>query len=152
MARLWRPIAAFALALAVGLPAAGCSTSYQLGSLTGKDEAKTAQASAAGPETTGSILLDLPPESDLVLARAAAAEVLGRGGKDSSSAWENPKTGARGTVTPISNAYSQDGRLCRDFLASHVRDGSEAWMQGDACRMGQAGKWEVRNLKPWRKS
>ena len=65
-----------------------------------------------------------------------------RGGKDASPPWENPSTGARGTVTPIADAYTQDGFTCRDFLASYVRDGSESWLQGDACRMpsGQVGQ------------
>jgi surface antigen len=149
MARLWR-CCAFVLP-ACALVSGGCSTSYQLGSMTGKDEAKTAQASANAPETTGSVGAALPPESDLVFARAAASEVLGRGAKDASTAWENPQSGARGTVTPIANAYTQDGRQCRDFLASYVRDGSEAWLQGEACRGGR-GKWEVRKLTPWKRT
>lgn len=152
MARLWR-CGAFAVpVLALGIACGGCSTSYQLGSMTGKDEAKTAQASAHVPDATGSISAALPPESDLVFARAAASEVLGRGAKDASTAWENPQSGARGTVTPIANAYNQDGRMCRDFLASYVRDGSEAWLQGEGCRAGRAGKWEVRKLTPWKRS
>jgi surface antigen len=149
-ARLWRnglPV----VVLLAGLTAAGCSTSYQLGSLT-DDKARTAQASASISETTGSITGTMPPESDLVFARAAASEVLGRGTKDASTAWENPQTGARGTVTPIADAYTQDGRLCRDFLASYVHGGTEAWLQGEACRAGRAGKWEVRKLTPWKRS
>ena len=77
--------------------------------------------------------------------------MLGRGGKDTSAPWENPKTGARGTVTPVASSYTQDGFTCRDFLASYVRAGSEAWLQGEACRMHQ-GRWEVRSLKPWKRS
>lgn len=154
MARLWRSRLSVTVLLA-GLAAGGCSTSYQLGSFSGKDEARTAQASAGAagtPDTTGSVAASMPPESDLVFARAAASEVLGRGAKDASTAWENPQSGARGTVTPIANAYNQDGRLCRDFLASYVKAGSEAWLQGEACRSGRAGKWEVRKLEPWRRS
>lgn len=172
MARLWRSRLSVTVLLA-GLAAGGCSTSYQLGSLSGKDEALTAQASAGIPDTTGgitstggtggtgsvagigstgSLAAPMPPETDLVFARAAASEVLGRGAKHASTAWENPQSGARGTVTPIANAYNQDGRLCRDFLASYVKAGSEAWLQGEACRSGRAGKWEVRKLEPWQRS
>lgn len=150
VARLW--CCCRAAAILAGLAAGGCSTSYQLGSLGGKDEAKTAQASARMPETTGSIAESLPPESDLLFARAAASEVLRRGGKDASTAWENPQSGARGTVTPIASAYSKDGRLCRDFLASYVHAGSESWLQGEGCQAGRAGKWEVRKLTPWKRS
>ena len=66
-----------------------------------------------------------PAEGDLAIARAAASEVLTRGGKDASLPWENPQTGARGTVTPLASAYTQDGFICRDFLASYVKNGSE---------------------------
>jgi surface antigen len=65
--------------------------------------------------------------------------------------WENPQTGARGTVTPIAEAYDQDGVTCHDFLASYVRNGSESWLQGEACRQGK-GRWEVRHMKPWRRT
>jgi len=131
---------------------AGCSTSYQLGSMSGKDEDKPAQtgsipvaekAEEQGPQ--------MPPASDLAYAKMAAAEVLSRGAKDSSQPWENPHSGARGTVTPLADAYRMEGALCRDFLASYVAEGSEAWMQGEACRAGK-GKWEVRRLKPWRRT
>jgi hypothetical protein len=93
----------------------------------------------------------LPPEHDLVAARAAVSEVLSKGGKDTSLSWENPRTGARGTVTPIASAYSQDGQTCHDFLASYIRDGSESWLQGEACRAKQ-GRWEVRHMKRWQKT
>ena len=45
-----------------------------------------------------------------------------------------PRTGARGTVTPIASAYTQDGQTCRDFLASYVSGTSQSWMQGEACK------------------
>lgn len=150
-ARLWRCAIWAGPVLLLGVIASGCSTSYQLGSLASKDDAKTAQASALAPETTGSITPQLPPESDLLLVRAAASDILSRGGKDSSSAWENTTTGARGTVTPISSARTEDGRICRDFLASHVHEETESWLQGEACRV-KVGKWQVRKLTPWRRS
>jgi surface antigen len=135
------PAAALTLALGCG----GCSFSYQLDSLFGKKET----------EQTGSITtaqaLALPPDDDLAYARAAAAEALKRGDKDLSVPWENPRTGARGTVTPIATAYDQAGSICHDFLASYVRGREEAWLKGEACRQ-QQGRWEVRSLKPWKRS
>jgi surface antigen len=85
-------------------------------------------------------------ESDLAYARAAATEVLSRGGADASAPWENPDTGARGTVTPVKSSYTQDGQTCRDFLASYIRGDSQSWLQGEACRM--AGQWQIKSLKP----
>jgi surface antigen len=138
--------------LLVALPAGACS--YQLGSLMGPDKSdKTADKT----EVTGSIpssaqtaaAAGTPNDVDLDLARAAAAQALATDGK--SVPWENPRTGARGTITPIANAYTLDGFVCRDFLASYVHQGAESWLQGEGCRVHQ-GKWEVRVLRPWKKT
>ena len=140
-----------AAALALGLAAGGCSLSYQLDTLftKDKDDGKAEQTGSIAKSEPAKV--ELPPDGDLVYTRAAATELLTRGSKDASVPWENPRTGARGTVTPIAAAYNQDGFTCRDFLASYVYDGSEAWLQGEACREGK-GKWEVRSLKPWKRS
>ncbi len=72
-----------------------------------------------------------PTESDLAFARDAASDVLTKGDKDSSQPWENAKTGAHGSVTPLAKAYTaDDGRICRDFLASYVNGEIESWLQG----------------------
>lgn len=92
-----------------------------------------------------------PTESDLALARNAASDVLTKGGKDSSQPWENPATGARGSVTPIAAAYTAEGRTCRDFLASYVNGNSESWLQGAACQSGR-GRWDIHTLKPWKRT
>lgn len=92
-----------------------------------------------------------PTDRDLAFARNAASDVLSRGSKDASQPWENPETGARGSVTPLANAYSVAGRTCRDFLASYVRGSSEAWMQGAACKSAK-GQWEIRDMTPWGRS
>ena len=93
----------------------------------------------------------VPTETDLAFARNAASDVLTRGNKDASQPWENPETGARGSVTPLAQAYSAEGRTCRDFLASYVNGRSESWLQGAACKTGH-GEWEIHTLKPWRRS
>ena len=91
-----------------------------------------------------------PTESDLAFARNAVSDVLARGDKDASQPWENPETGARGSVTPLAQAYlAEDGRTCRDFLASYVNGAAESWLQGSACQSGH-GRWEIHTLKPWR--
>jgi len=122
------------------LSISGCS--YKLDSVFSRDTEKseTAGSLAGRANAAGSA------EADLAFAKAAAAEALGRAG-DVSVPWENPGTGARGTVTPLASAYTQDGFVCRDFLASYVRKDSESWFQGDGCRIHQ-GRWEVRHLKP----
>ena len=130
----------------IGLGSGGCSLS----------RSDAAFARMDGGERTGSLgkqagSAPTPTESDLVFARTAASDVLTKGGKDTSQPWENPETGARGSVTPLSQAYSgDDGRTCRDFLASYVNGRSESWLQGAACQAGH-GRWEIHTLKPWTK-
>ena len=126
----------------LGLSTGGCT--YNLGGFSSKDDKAEMTASVARPTRTQA---SAPAEADLVIAKAAVNDVLSRGGQDTSVPWENPRTGARGTITPIATAYSQDGFTCREFRASYVREGDESWLQGEACRVHQ-GKWEVKNWRP----
>jgi hypothetical protein len=133
-------VPACALAVvALGLCLGGCS--YPLGSLLDGDKAKPGAFKVTSK---------LPSDADLAYASAAAAAALAQGGKDMSAPWENPGTGARGTITPIDTAYSQDGSECRAFLASYVVENDSAWLHGEACRKDE-GQWVVRNLKPWQR-
>ena len=128
--------------------------SYKLDSFFGKDSEKTERIPLAGPAPAlkpSQTAMASPAENDLTYAKAAATEVLARAEKDASQTWENPGTGARGTVTPIADAYTQGGFQCRDFLASYIREGAESWLQGDACRVHQ-GKWTVRTLRPLKRT
>jgi surface antigen len=137
--------------LVLALPAGACS--YQLGSMFGSGAPKGDKSEVTGT-VAPSVKMSAPAaepsnDNDLEIARAAAVQALAADGR--SVPWENPRTGARGTVTPIANAYTQDGFLCRDFLASYVREGAESWLQGEGCRVHQ-GKWEVRVMRPWKKT
>ena len=150
--RLWhaapRRLPTAAVLLTLALSAGGCSFSHQLDNLfTKKDEGERTGALRSLPR----VAAELPAEADLAIARAAVSEVLARGGKDSSLPWENPHTGARGTITPLTSADNQDGTACRDFLASYVKNGAESWLQGEACR-AERGRWEVRSLRPWKRT
>jgi hypothetical protein len=126
----------------LALSSGACS--YKLDSMFGRD---TEKSETVGSQGTPGRLAAAPgsADADLAFAKAAAAEALARTG-DVSVPWENPGTGARGTVTPLASAYTQDGFVCRDFLASYVRKESESWLQGDGCRIHQ-GRWEVRHMK-----
>ena len=127
----------------VGLGSSGCSL----------NRSDQALAKMEDSEVTGSIAATppIPTESDLAFARTAASDVLTKGDKDSSQPWENPETGARGSVTPLAQSYaSEDGRTCRDFLASYVNGRTESWLQGAACKASH-GRWEIHTLKPWKR-
>jgi surface antigen len=130
----------------IGAVSGGCSMSRTDSAFAKMDDndltGSIAAAQASGPA---------PTDSDLAFARNAASDVLTKGDKDSSQPWENPETGARGSVTPLAQAYSSpEGRTCRDFLASYVNGRNESWLQGAACQIGH-GRWEIHTLKPWRR-
>jgi hypothetical protein len=151
-ARLWRLRAkAIALSLALGAATSGCSLSYKLDSFLGKDAEKGEHTASIRPAAGPSPATAMPGDMDLAYTKAAVAELLGRPEKNGSQPWENPGTGARGTITAIADAYTSDGFQCRDFLASYIRDGAESWLQGDACRIHQ-GKWTVRSLRPLKRT
>jgi surface antigen len=139
------PAGAVVSLILIGLGTGGCSMSRP----------DNAFARMGDNEVTGSIgamkpLGPAPTDADLAFARNAASDVLTKGDKDSSQPWENPETGARGSVTPLAQAYSSDGRTCRDFLASYVNGSNESWLQGEACQTAE-GRWEIHTLKPWRR-
>ena len=137
------PTGAAMTLILIGLGSGGCSLS--------RSDAAFAKMDASDLTGTLGKQAASPTESDLVFARTAASDVLTKGDKDSSQPWENPETGARGSVTPLSQAYAaDDGRTCRDFLASYVNGRSESWLQGAACKAGH-GRWEIHTLKPWTK-
>jgi hypothetical protein len=140
-----RPAGAVMTLILIGFGTGGCSLSRSDGAFARMED----------KEVTGSITPPasppVPTEGDLAFARTAASDVLTKGDKDSSQPWENPETGARGSVTPLAQAYSSDdGRTCRDFLASYVNGRSESWLQGAACKGGH-GRWEIHTLKPWKR-
>jgi len=120
----------------------------QLGSVFARndDASDITRAISAGPRGDALPFLN----GDLAAARAAAAAMLERDGQ-ASAAWENSATGARGTITRVASAYILGGTECRDFLSSYLRDKTEFWLQGEACRDG-LGHWDVRDLRPWGRS
>jgi hypothetical protein len=154
---------ALTLALGLGVSLGGCAVSgSSFGSMFSRHGGDDARAEALG-DVTGSVgtpavipasasTAALPPETDLIFTRMAIVDVLKRGSKEISTPWENSSSGAHGTVTPIASAYSRDGMTCRNVLASYLRrQGSESWLQGEACR-AKAGPWEVKSLRPWSRS
>jgi surface antigen len=159
-ARLWRGTSlrgfAASCAATLALACGGCSVGQLDSIYASADKSDRTGSIAAVPATKtvdGKPAGDLPPEADLAFTKAAIRQVLAKPNNGASEPWENPRTGARGTVTPIASAYTQSGQTCRDFLASYVNGSSQAWLQGEACKQKhEKGAWEVRSLKPWKRS
>ncbi|MEW6255536.1 MAG: RT0821/Lpp0805 family surface protein [Pseudomonadota bacterium] len=74
--------------------------------------------------------------SDWAQAKIALDQALASPDKAASIPWDNPKTGARGTATPIGSAGA-DG--CREFRIGVVGAAGEQWVQGSACKDAKGG-------------
>jgi len=137
-----RPSGLVMTMILIGLGVGGCSLSRSNNSPFARmDDGITGSIAANGAA---------PTESDLAFARNAASDVLSKGDKDSSQHWENPESGARGSVTPIAEVYpGEGGRKCRDFLASYINGRTERWLRGAGCQSDR-GRWEIVALKSWR--
>jgi surface antigen len=84
-------------------------------------------------------------EADQVTIRNAvsSADVEEVAGKE--IAWANADTGARGTITRLTEAR-RDGRLCRSFTGSRESFDGVAMFEGEACLAGQ-GAWRLETFK-----
>jgi surface antigen len=58
------------------------------------------------------------------------------------STWNNPDTGHRGTVTPVDTYRRDDGIYCREFQQTVVVAGEQQQAYGTACRQPD-GTWKV---------
>ena len=91
------PAGAVMTVILIGVGSGGCSLSRTDGAFAKMDdnEVTGSLGASGGPP---------PSDSDLAFARNAASDVLTKGDKDASQPWENPETGARGSVTPLAQA------------------------------------------------
>lgn len=110
-----------------------------------------------GPDdTTGSIRKAAPTLSrtldaeDTRRAVAAMSTALDPQGSGASVNWDNPQSGARGSFTPVGQAYPLDGKVCRAFLADVAASDSQEKLQGAACRE-KSSEWALTEVKPFKK-
>ncbi|QGM99585.1 hypothetical protein F7D14_06395 [Methylocystis parvus] len=92
----------------------------------------------------------LDPE-DLRRAVAAMSTALDPQGSGASVNWDNPQSGAKGSFTPVGQAYPLDGKICRSFLADVSASENVERLQGAACREKTA-EWALTELRPFKKS
>lgn len=84
-------------------------------------------------------------EADQATIRNAvsSADVEQLAGKE--IVWANADTGARGTITQVTEA-KQGGRLCRSFTGSREGFDGVAIFEGQTCLVGQ-GAWRLETFK-----
>jgi surface antigen len=141
------------LGVGAGLLLSGCAAiSFSMGGVFGDDKSeetvtgsvKPQLVSAAPPTPTTTTV----PEVDWRASKAAFSQAMNRTDAGASVMWDNPLTGAHGSITPLSKAGpTEHGRTCRAFLLSRVQGEDESWHQGEACLAGKVG-WKVVAVRP----
>ena len=59
-----------------------------------------------------------------------------------SISWNNPESGNYGTITPVRDGRSNDGRYCREYKQAVFIDGKAETVTGRACE-NRDGTWEA---------
>lgn len=58
--------------------------------------------------------------------------------------WSNPESGNSGTITPVREGESSNGRYCREYKQTIYVGGQEKDAIGQACRIpGSDDEWEI---------
>ena len=128
------------------LGAGGCATAIPLPAIMG----------VSHEDVTGSINQGAPLSAALDIedwrrARGAMALALDPQGNGAPVNWDNPRSGAKGSFTPVGPARPVGDNICRSFLAELGGSVVGQTLQGDACR-NQAGEWTLGKVQPWKKS
>jgi hypothetical protein len=111
---------------------------------------------ASSDDVTGSIAPKPPilsralDQEDWRRASAALGVALDPQGGGASVNWDNPATNAKGSFTPVGQAYPVDGKICRAFVAEVGVKGAHEQLQGTACR-AKSAEWALIEVKPWKK-
>jgi surface antigen len=129
--------------LAAGLPLAGCATAIPLASFMGSSADVT--GSIPPPSAKLSPYLD---SEDWRRAKGAMGLALDPQGNGAPVSWDNAKSGARGSFTPVGEARPVDDKICRAFLADVGGAAPARALQGTACR-DKSGDWTLGDVKPW---
>lgn len=129
---------AIAFALALG----GCSAAIPLPSIIASRNDVTGSVTPANPISAA---LDV---EDWRRARGALGLALDPQGNGEPVGWDNPRSGARGSFTPVGPAKAVDDRICRSFLASVGGSLPARSLQGSACR-SKDGEWSIGEVAPW---
>lgn len=83
-------------------------------------------------------------EEDRRREKAALATALDPQGEGAAVHWENPKSGNKGALTPMGQAYTKESKVCRGFRGELRLGGAQKTMISVACAVA-AGDWEVRD-------
>jgi len=86
-------------------------------------------------------MIEVMTKEDIKMAQSAVAEALGSAPDGSVVAWNNPASGASGTVTPLKST-TQGGRQCRIVETFTDASGRRERAQWELCKQG--ANWRLR--------
>lgn len=131
------------VALLLGAALSGCGVSLPLATLAPPTGEVLTTGSITPPPTLGLA----PGSEDWRRARAALVTALDPQGNGAAVSWDNPETGAAGTIAAADLPYLEGDIVCRRFSARTRLDQSDKSFEGHACRVA-AGEWRIRSAEP----
>ena len=91
----------------------------------------------------GGVIGNKLDDRDKRMASQAAAQAFENNLTGQASAWNNPDTGNRGSITPT-RTYQQNGQYCREYKQTIVVGGEPQSAYGTACRRAD-GSWGIQS-------
>ncbi len=83
-------------------------------------------------------------EKDKEMAAKAAHQAFENNHAGQPTTWQNPDTGASGSITPTRTYQIEDGQYCREYTQDITVGGEKHQSHGTACRQPD-GSWKVQN-------
>jgi len=83
-------------------------------------------------------------EKDKEMATQAAHQAFENNHTGAPSSWQNPDTGASGSITPTRTYQIENGQYCREYTQDITVGGEKHQTYGTACRQSD-GSWKVQN-------
>lgn len=80
--------------------------------------------------------------ADRAAMESSAQRALEYNRIDEPSAWHNPDSGNRGSITPRKTYQTAQGQYCREYQQTVIIGGEEHQAYGTACRRPD-GSWEI---------
>lgn len=133
-------VAGALVALVLAIPGAGCGVSLPLASLVPEPGDVLTTGSLPRARSLGL----LPQSEDWRRASAALATALDPQGNGARVSWDNPESGAAGSIAAADAPYLEGDLVCRRFAAVTRLGQSEESYAGHACRNGP-GDWRIRS-------
>lgn len=81
-------------------------------------------------------------EQDQARMKRTAGKSLENSPTGTTSAWKNPDSGNKGTITPTRTYKSPDGEYCREYTSTVTVGGQTEKAYGTACRKPD-GSWQI---------